>query len=129
MRGAGLGLSGLATKKRTLLRLPLFMLKTISLPMLKTQITVKCANSEHKIHHELYDVISRLCRLGHLNTCIMVVILHDNSEIGAHVRNHFCYLICLRHSIRSRAVKNYIFFSKTTFSYMSVHRVLSYHLM
>ena len=36
-------------------------------------------------------------------------ILDDNSEIGAYVRSNLCYLICLRHLIRSRAVKNQVF--------------------
>ena len=31
----------------------------------------------------------------------MVLILDDNSEIGAQVMSNLCYLICLRHFIRS----------------------------
>ena len=27
----------------------------------------------------------------------MVLILDDNSEIGAHIKSNLCYLICLRH--------------------------------
>ena len=39
----------------------------------------------------------------------MVLILYGNSEIGAHVRTNFRYLICLRHMIRSKAVANMFF--------------------
>ena len=41
----------------------------------------------------------------------MVLILDGNSEIVAHVRSKHCYLICLRHLIRSRTVTNRIVFS------------------
>ena len=44
------------------------------------------------------------------STQTMVLILDGNSEIGAQVRSNLCYLIWLRHLIRSRAVKNRIFF-------------------
>ena len=37
--------------------------------------------------------------------------LDGNSEIGAHVKNNLCYLICLRHLIKSRAVTNQICFA------------------
>ena len=40
----------------------------------------------------------------------MVLILDGNSEIEAHVRSNSCYLIYLRHWIRSRAVQKLIFF-------------------
>ena len=33
-------------------------------------------------------------------------ILDGNSEIGVHVTSILCYLICLRHFIKPRAVKN-----------------------
>ena len=36
----------------------------------------------------------------------MVLILDGNSEKGAYVRSNLCYLICLRHFIRSRVVTN-----------------------
>ena len=36
---------------------------------------------------------------------IMVLILDGNSEMGVHVRINICYLICLRHLIRSRATQ------------------------
>ena len=39
----------------------------------------------------------------------MVPLLDGYSEVGAHVRRNLCYLICLRHLIRVRAVKNRIF--------------------
>ena len=34
----------------------------------------------------------------------MVLILDDNSEIGVHLRSNLCYLISVRHWIKSRAV-------------------------
>ena len=36
---------------------------------------------------------------------IVLVVLESNSEIGEQVRNNICYLICLRHLIRSREIK------------------------
>ena len=36
----------------------------------------------------------------------MVLIYDGNSEIGEHGRINLCYLICLRHSLRSRIVAN-----------------------
>ena len=51
------------------------------------------------------------------------------SEIGAHVGSNLCYLICLRHYIRSRAATNRICFStKRLFSFMRAQQVLCYHL-
>ena len=38
----------------------------------------------------------------------MVLILDGNSEIGAHLSSNLCYLICVRHLFRSRAVTNLI---------------------
>ena len=47
----------------------------------------------------------------------LVLILDGNTEIGAHVKSNLCYLISVRHFIRSRTVTNRIFFSdKTNFS-------------
>ena len=43
---------------------------------------------------------------------VMVLILDGNSEKGLHFRSNFCYLICFRHMIRSRAIKSLIFFQK-----------------
>ena len=43
---------------------------------------------------------------------LMVLILDASSEMGAHGRNNLCYLISLRHWIRSRKVTNPIFFQK-----------------
>ena len=40
----------------------------------------------------------------------MALILDGNPEISVHMRSNLCYLICLRHLIRSRAVTNRIFF-------------------
>ena len=52
----------------------------------------------------------------------MVLIL-GNSEIGAHVKSSLCYLICLRHLIRSRAITSQIFFSKKT-NFLSYVRII-----
>ena len=41
----------------------------------------------------------------------MVLMLDGSSEIGKHRRSNLCYLICLRHLIRSRAVTNSMSFS------------------
>ena len=45
----------------------------------------------------------------------MVLILDGNSETGAYVRSNLCYLSCLSHLIRSRAIENDFFPSKTYF--------------
>ena len=45
----------------------------------------------------------------------MVFILDGNSEIGAHIRGDFCYLICLTHLIRSREVTDLIFYLEKTY--------------
>ena len=39
----------------------------------------------------------------------MVLIIDGNSKIGAHVRNHLCYLTCLRHLITTKTVSNRTF--------------------
>ena len=39
----------------------------------------------------------------------MIFILYGYSEIGAHVGSNLCYLIGLRHLIRTRAVTNQFF--------------------
>ena len=39
-----------------------------------------------------------------------VAILEGNSELGAHERKNICYLISLRHLIKTRAVTNRIVF-------------------
>ena len=51
----------------------------------------------------------------------MVLMSDGSSEIGAHVRSNFYYLICVRHLIRSRAV--------TFFPSNVRQHVLDYHLM
>ena len=43
--------------------------------------------------------LNRISVINPRNT--MVLILDGNSELGAHVRSHLCYLICCRHLIRS----------------------------
>ena len=45
----------------------------------------------------------------------MVLIFDGNLEICAHVRRYLCNLIYLRHSIRSRAIPNWIFSSENTY--------------
>ena len=49
----------------------------------------------------------------------MVLTLDGNSEIGAYVRNNICYLICLMHFIRSRAVKNRECSSRKSFFHLA----------
>ena len=46
---------------------------------------------------------------------VHALILDGNSEIGAHVRSNLCYLICLRHLIRPRAVGWYFILSEKTY--------------
>ena len=59
----------------------------------------------------------------------MVLVSDGNSEIGVHVRRNICYLICLRHLIRPRAVTNRIYIlRKDLFHFMRVQHVLSYNL-
>ena len=58
----------------------------------------------------------------------MVFIYDGNSEIGAQVRSNLCYLIYLRHLMRSRGVTNRFFFSHKNFlSFKRAQHVLSYH--
>ena len=38
------------------------------------------------------------------NVCTMVLLLYGNTELGAHVKSNFSYLICIGYSIRSIAV-------------------------
>ena len=45
----------------------------------------------------------------------VILISGGNSEIGGHIRSNLCYLICVRHLIRSRAVANRICCSKKTY--------------
>ena len=59
------------------------------------------------------------------NIFAMVHRLDGNSEIGAHGRSNFCYLICLKHLIRSRAGINLIF----PFSFIRAQHVLRYYLI
>ena len=70
------------------------------------------------INHLIYNPASRLDFQEILRQKItMVLILGGNSEIGAHSRRSLCYLICLRHLIRSR-VTNRIFFFRKDFIFM-----------
>ena len=59
----------------------------------------------------------------------MVLISDGDSEISAHVWSNLYHLICLSHFIRSRAVKNTIFCSEKTFSFMRAQHVLISHLI
>ena len=43
----------------------------------------------------------------------IVLLLDGNRDIGAHLRSNLCYFICLRHFIRSRTVKIWIFSPKS----------------
>ena len=54
--------------------------------------------------------------------CI-VLILVGNSEIGAHVRSHLCYLISLKHLIRSEKVTNLILFFGNNYFYPCVRNM------
>ena len=47
----------------------------------------------------------------------IALILDGSSELGVHVRSNLCWLICLKHLIRSRAVtdRTYIFSEKAYF--------------
>ena len=58
----------------------------------------------------------------------MVSIFNGDSERDAKVRNNLGYLICLKHSIRSREVTNRIFLQKDLFSFMRAQHVLSSRL-
>ena len=74
---------------------------------------------------EIYSVTSSQYKLINIynhkwiKIWAMVLILEGDSEIGAHVKSNLCYLICLRYSIRSRAVY------RITFSFMRAQHVLS----
>ena len=59
----------------------------------------------------------------------MVLILDGISELGAHVRSNLGYLVCLRHSNKSSAVTDriFFFFRKDLFPFMREQPVLSYH--
>ena len=60
----------------------------------------------------------------------MVFVLDGNSEIVAHVRSNLCYLIRIRHLIKSKTFKDRMcFLRKDLFSCMVAHNVLSYHLI
>ena len=59
---------------------------------------------------------------------IMLLILDNNSEMGAHIRSNICHLICLRHFFRSRAVTNSIFFRQIhCFFCMQVEKIRLYN--
>ena len=51
---------------------------------------------------------SKVIFLNNPPSPLIIIILDANSEKG--VRSKFCYLICLRHLIRSRSLPNQIFF-------------------
>ena len=74
--------------------------------------------------------------LSHMNMRVwkctglsMVLILDGNSGIGAQVSSNLCYLICLRHLLRSGVFKNRIFvFKRPIFVHPLVKHVLSYSM-
>ena len=53
----------------------------------------------------------------------MVLIFDGNLEIGAQARSNLCQSICLRPSIRSRAVTNRIFFIFMFFQVLNYHEI------
>ena len=53
----------------------------------------------------------------------MAFIFEGNSAVGADVRSNLCYLICLRHLNKSRAVTT----QKNIFSFKLVQHALCYH--
>ena len=57
----------------------------------------------------------------------MVLLVGGNLEIGAHVRNPLCYLICLRLDEGQKQIG--FFHRKDEFSFMRAQHVLSYHLI
>ena len=46
----------------------------------------------------------------------MIITLDVYSEIGADMMSNLCYLICVRHLMRSKSIPNRIFFFKNTYS-------------
>ena len=58
------------------------------------------------------DSILNLYVYSPVSVSIIVLILDGNSVIGASVMGNLCFLICVRHLIRSRAVKNRLFYPK-----------------
>ena len=56
----------------------------------------------------------------------MVLVLDGKSEKDAHVSSNLCYLICSRHSIRSWAVTNQIYFWGKTYFPSCVPNMLPY---
>ena len=63
-----------------------------------------------KNHSEVRMLEVGICVVLEKNLYSMLLILGGNSEIGAQLRSNLCYLICLRHLIRSREVTDLIFF-------------------
>ena len=60
---------------------------------------------------------------------IMAFMSDGNSKTSAHVKSNLCYSICLRCLIRSRTVKNRIFFNRKDHIFvMRAQHVLGYHL-
>ena len=60
---------------------------------------------------------------------IMILIFDGSSEIGAHIRSDFCYMIVLRHSNRSSAVTGLNYSLKDLFSFIRAQHILSYYLI
>ena len=69
-----------------------------------------CMKKRHDVPPILLGLKSVIICKG--KNASMVLILDGNSEKRMHVRSNLCYLNCVRHSIRSRAVTNLIFFQE-----------------
>ena len=57
----------------------------------------------------------------------MVLTSDGYLEMGAQGSSNLCYLICLRHLIRSKAVTNLTFYPKRPI-FLPAKHVLSYHI-
>ena len=75
----------------------------------KMTMTILNYNKEHFS----YSIKQTFSKQRNVDTG-MVLIQDGNLGIGAHVQCNLCYLICVRHLIRSRAVTNRNFFPNTS---------------
>ena len=87
------------------------------LPPLFSGVSIYQSLFRHYMSTHLAGRASTTYTLSNLFSSLisMVFLLDGNSVIGAHVESNLCYLKCLRHLIRSRAVINRMFFSKETY--------------
>ena len=78
-----------------------------------------------RYRHQVISSSTNL-RINYRRLVPMVLLLDFNTEIGALVGSNFCYLICIRHLVTSKAVTNWIFsLHNNLFSYMRAQHVLS----